>query len=170
MPREDLLRNTRSGGSLKAERTTSRSTEVNWLAGLGFVLASIGRVRVAFVLGTPVVLSSVLALFLGIVIEGVRVDGTLGLVLAILACAIAAGIVAVWVRGVAGVFAGTLAGLSVIGLTLALKTIRWPDAPLAGDGLGWLLVLHAVPSALAALLAANAAHLRAKRVAHATDL
>ncbi len=130
------------------------------LPDLVFAPDRISRVRLAVVLGIPVLLSSVLALLLGIVIEGVRVDGTPGLVLAILACAIAAGFVAASVRGFAGVFVGTLAGISVIALTLALKTIRWPDAPLVGDGAGWLLVLYGVASAFAALLGASAARLR----------
>jgi len=82
----------------------------------------------------------------------------LGLVLAILACFVAAGLVAVVVRGLAGALIGTFAGMGVIVLTFALKTVRWPDAPLTGDGPAWLLlVFYGIPSAVGAGLGAIAA-------------
>lgn len=43
-----------------------------------------------------------------------------------------------------------MAGASVIALTLALKVVRWPDAPVVGDGPGmWGSLLFYAAASLA---------------------
>lgn len=89
----------------------------------------------------PLATSLLLALLLGIFTDAVRVDGTPSLVVALVACAIAAAAVSMATTGFSGIVLGIIGGASVIPIVLAIKVVRWPTAPVLGDGGEAALVL-----------------------------
>jgi len=52
----------------------------------------------------------------------------------LVACAIAAAAVSMAMKGINGVVLGALGGASVVPIVLAIKLVRWPSAPVLGDG------------------------------------
>lgn len=112
----------------------------------------------------PLVAALALAFLVGVLGESVRVDGTASLMAAVAVCAIAGASVAALMRGLKAVVLGSLAGTSVIPLTLALKYMRWPDEPLLGDAAGLVFVLAGAAAMVGALVGATVVHLRGVRV------
>ncbi len=82
----------------------------------------------------PFATSLVLALLLGIVTDAIRVDDSTSVVIALVGCGVAAAAVSMATRGINGVVLGTIGGTSVIPIVLAIKVLRWPSAPVVGDG------------------------------------
>lgn len=97
--------------------------------------------RRVLVFAIPFATSLALALLLGIFTDAVRVDGTPSIVVALVACAIAAAAVSMVTRGFSGIVLGTIGGASVIPMVLAIKLLRWPTAPVLGNGGEAALVL-----------------------------
>jgi hypothetical protein len=95
----------------------------------------------SLVFATPFATSLVLALLLGMFTDAVRVDGTPSIVVALVACAIAAAVVSIATAGFGGIVLGIIGGASVIPIVLAIKLLRWPTAPVLGDGGEAALVL-----------------------------
>ena len=85
------------------------------------------------VFAIPFATSLVLGLLLGIFTDAIRVDGSMSVVVALLACAVAAAAVSMVTTGFSGVVLGVIAGGCVVPLVLAIKAVRWPTAPVLGD-------------------------------------
>jgi hypothetical protein len=92
------------------------------------------------VFAIPIVTSLVLALLLGIFTDTIRVDGSMSLVVALVASAVAAAAISMVTR-VNGILLGAIGGASVVPIVLFIKFARWPAAPVLGDGADAGLVL-----------------------------
>ena len=86
------------------------------------------------VCATPFATSLVLALLLGILTDAIRVDGSMSVVVALVACAVAAAAISMVTTGINGVVLGVIGGACVVPIVLAIKVVRWPTAPVLGEG------------------------------------
>ena len=118
------------------------------------------------VFAIPFATSLVLALLLGIFTDAVRVDGSMSVVVAVVACAVAAAAISIVTTGISGIVLGVVGGACVVPLVLAIKAVLWPMTPVLGDGGdSAAIVLFAVYVAAAIVGAALGRGLSAARFA-----
>lgn len=110
----------------------------------------------------PLATSLLLALLLGVFTDAIRADGSLGIVVALVACGVAAAGVSSATGGTRGVVLGIIGGASVIPLVLVIKLLRWPNAPVLGDGVPVLFTGYLL-AAIAGAVAGRRLALRTKR-------